>query len=283
MELRPYAPPSMFTVQGARAKRRQLERKGFPMDLSGWRFVTLTINRDEYPDDFMAWMIGKRHLRQFIYTLRKRYNIKRWCWKLEFHEPDEQGRVYPHWHLLLDYHVPIDKDEIHALWGKGRTNIKRVGSQDFEYMFKYAAKSIETIPQWILNRTCVRLFQTSRGFLPPQKTSAGDVEENKDEMASPRHAETGPSRDTQNGWINPETIGERLQRWSRYVVGRSITDEGSVRHTLYQTDFPSWGKLLVAVSRVKIANAIPCSDLNITENRIETSCLNYLPFLPAST
>ncbi len=253
------------------------------MDLSGWRFITLTIDPKEYPDPCIAWLIGKRHLRQFIYALRKRYNIKRWCWKLEFHEPDDEGRVYPHWHLLLDYHVPIDKDEILALWGKGRTNIKRVGNQDFEYMFKYAAKSIETIPHWVLDRTCVRLFQTSRGFLPAQNTSAGDVEENKDEVASPRHGETGPSPDTKNSWLNDETIGERLQRWSRYVVGRSVLDDGSVRHALYETHFPSWGQLLVAVCRVKLTNNVPSSDLDITENRIQTSCLNHLSFLPVSS
>lgn len=282
MELRPYAPPTFWLPQGARAKKRQLERKGFP-DCSGWRFVTLTIDREAYPDPCLAWMICKRHLRQFVYLLRKKYGIRRWCWKMEFHESDEDGRVYPHWHLLLDYKVPIDKDDILKLWGKGRTEIKQVRNQDFQYLFKYCAKSVEEIPDWIANRTCVRLFQTSRGFFPAQD-SADDVAETEGSEASPRLGEedqTDPA--TKNGWINDETIGERLERWSRYVVSRSISPDGSVRHNVYEMQCASWGRLLVSVSLIKLRSGIACSDLQITENCITTTSLCHLSsFLPAS-
>lgn len=280
MELRPYAPPSFFTTHGAFAKKRQLERKGFPQDLRGWRFVTLTLDPKEYPDPFFAWMLGKRHLRQFVYLLKKKYGLRRWCWKLEFHEPDECGRVYPHWHLLFDYKQRIDKDELAALWGKGRTNIKRVDGQTFEYLFKYATKAIDCIPDWILARTTVRLFQTSKGFFPP--LPASDKAKEKEPKASPRQLTDGPGEDTQNNWSRTETIGERLTKWSRQVVSRSISPTGSVQHQLYEMRCDSWGVLLVRLSNVKLANRVSCTDLRISENVIQTTCLHHLSsYLPA--
>lgn len=286
MELRPYAPPSFWTTQGAWAKQRQLERKGFPTDLRNWRFVTLTVDPKEYPDPFMAWALGKRHLRQFVYLLKKKYGIRRWCWKLEFHEPDEDGRIYPHWHLLFDYKQRIDKDELAALWGKGRTQIKRVDGEGFEYLFKYAVKAIDCIPDWILRRTNVRLFQTSKGFFPPapKKISADDVEKQNERIASPRDGEDGPVPETQNYRINTETIGERLERWSRYVVSRSISEEGGVIHRVMEMTCDSWGQLLVQLGRIKIRSRVPCSVLTVRENLIQTSCLSHLSsYLPAFT
>ena len=276
IELRPYAPPSFWTTQGAWAKQCQLKKRGFPDDLYNWRFVTLTVDPKEYPDPFFAWMLGKRHLREFVYRLKKKYGIKRWCWKLEFHEPDECGRVYPHWHLLFDYKSIIDKDELAALWGKGRTQIKRVDNEGFDYLFKYAVKALDCIPDWILNRTNVRLFQTSKGFFPTDSAVL-----KKDAKPSPRQPDDDQVGDTKNYCPNTETIGERLKRWSRYVVSRSISDTGAVHHLIYEMVCDSWGQLLVRLGRVKIANGISCWDLTIKENVIETTCLslisNYLP------
>ena len=281
-ELRPYAPPSFWTTQGAWAKRRQLERKGFPTDLRGWRFVTLTLDPKKYSDPCIGWLLGKRHLRKFVYALRKKYGIMRWCWKMEFHEADEDGRIYPHWHLLFDYKQKIDKDELAKLWGKGRTNIKRVDKEDFEYIFKYATKALENIPQWILDRTNVRLFQTSKGFFPT--LSASGVTEKVEAKPSPRPCDLDRVTETQNSRIIDETIGERLQRWSRYVVSRSLSQDGKVRHFVRQMTCNSWGSLLVSLSRVKIQNAITQMDLEIRENVIKTSCLISMErFLPGST
>jgi hypothetical protein len=282
VELRPYSPPSLWTSHGAYAKRRQLERKGFPTDLRGWRFVTLTLDPKKYPDPCLGWMLGKRHLRQFVYLLRKRYGVKRWCWKLEFHEPDEHtGHVYPHWHLLFDFKAKIDKDEISALWGKGRTNIKRVDNEDFDYLFKYAFKALDSAPDWILDRTCVRLFQTSRGFFPP--TPVGSVDEEKESEPSPRQMGSDQAHETKNSRISDETIGERLKRWSRYTVSRSLSDDGKVRHRVHFMACGSWGQLLVILARIKITTGIPRWRLHVTENLIQTSCLTSLQrYLPAS-
>lgn len=282
IELRPYAPPSLWTTHGAFKKKLQLEKRGFPSDLRNWRFVTLTVDPKLYPDPFFAWMLGKRHLRQFVYLLKKRYNIRRWAWKLEFHEPDECGRVYPHWHVLFDYKARIDKDELAALWGKGRTNIKRVDGEGFEYLFKYAVKAIDCIPHWILERTNVRLFQTSKGFFPPLPASG--VAKQKDETASPRLPDSDHVGDTQNYRPNPETIGERLKRWSRYVVSRSISSEGQVRHRVFEMRADSWGQLLVKLVHVKLRTGVSDAQLHITENHISTSCLQLAQsYLPAFT
>lgn len=283
VELRPYAPPSFWTTQGAWAKRRQLEKRGFPTDLRNWRFITLTLDPQKYPDPCLGWLLGKRHLRVFVYRLKKLYGIRRWCWKLEFHEPDEiTGEVYPHWHLLIDYKAKIDKDEIARLWGKGRTNIKRVDNQDFEYLFKYATKVLDNVPDWILSRTCVRLFQTSRGFLP---IAAGGVTKEKEQREpSPRQRDSDHVTETKNNGINDETIGERLKRWSRYVVSRSLTSDGKVRHRRYQMTLGSWGQLLVCLSHVKIRTGIGRWDLDIRENVIQTTCLQSIQrYLPAFT
>lgn len=285
MEIRPYAPPSFWTTQGAWAKQRQLIQKGFPA-IRNWRVLVLTFNRDEYPDPFIAWQVGKRHMRQFIYELKKVYPFTRWAWKMEFHEEDDEGRTYPHWHVLIEYTQRMDWEVIKELWGKGRTWVQRVDGQSFEYLFKYAVKAIDRIPDWILSRTIVRLFQTSKGFFPKKaKTlSADNVEKQNTETASPRGTGAGPARETQNYDRHFETIGERLQRWSRYVVSRSTSDEGKVIHRVYEMTCDSWGQLLVRLGRIKIRSGIPSSDLHVTENCIQTSCLNLLPsYLPAFT
>jgi hypothetical protein len=284
VELRPYAPPSFWTTQGAFAKQRQLERKGFPRDLRNWRFVTLTVDPARFPDPFFAWMYGKGKLRKFIFRLRKKYKIRRWCWKLEFHEPDDDGRIYPHWHLLLDYKVKIDVEELQAAWGFGRTNIKRVDDEGFEYLFKYAVKVVDQIPDWILRRTNVRLFQTSKGFFGETKTiSANDGAQESENAASPRLSDADQVGETQNNRIDTtRTIGERLQYWSRLVVGRTISDDGRVHHKTYEMRCDSWGLLLVQIANVKLRAGVSDAQLNINEHHIKTSCLYLQKYLSVS-
>lgn len=105
--LRPYQPPSFLTPFGALGKMRQLQRKGFPENLRNWRFLTVTMDRERFRGEEAAYEAGSRRLREMIYILRRKYEIARWWWKLECHEPDSEGRVFAHWHLLLDYKRPI--------------------------------------------------------------------------------------------------------------------------------------------------------------------------------
>ncbi|MDB6166301.1 MAG: hypothetical protein JWQ83_1441, partial [Lacunisphaera sp.] len=168
LTLRPYVVPNFWTALGASAKLRQLERRGFPANIRNWRFVTLTMDRVRYPDPSEAYEVGKRHLRQFLYELKKTYRFTRSCWKLEFHKADTErdDQKWPHWHLLIDYKRPIQYSDIDALWGKGRTEIKGVTDSGFKYLFKYVTKSVADLPEWITSRRSVRLFQMSKGFLP---------------------------------------------------------------------------------------------------------------------
>lgn len=272
MELRPYAAPSFLTPQGAWAKRRQLERKGFPTKLRGWRFVTLTVNRDDFGSGLEAFEAGRRHLRQFIYELRDKYEIERWCWKLEFHAPDEQGEIYPHWHLLIDHKARIDKDDIRERWRLGRTNIKAIAGESLDYIFKYAVKAVDQLPEWLLSMRTVRFFQTSPGFFP-EKSSA-DSERDKRLKPSPRQSPEGPEGETKIG--RSDTIGERIQKWSQLVVSRTINEAGEVRHALYRNFEESWGAFLGALALVKHSCGIPCSDLKIKSNVVTTSCLNSI-------
>lgn len=270
--LRPYVAPTFMTVLGALAKVRQLKKRGFPSNLRNWRFVTVTFDRAAYPDPEKAYELGKRHLRQFVYELRKRYGIRRWCWKMEFHEPDDEGRVYPHFHLLLDYKRPIDVNELYALWGKGRVDIEGITNAEFDYLFKYVTKAVDFLPHWITSRTRVRLFQTSRGFFPTGGT------EDKEKRPSPRHGIGVPDTDTQNNRPPRETIGERLQRWTRCVVSRSLSTRGGRPvyhlHTLLRG---TWADLLVHAAGQKFARSMCEKEITITQYKIETTCLRILP------
>jgi hypothetical protein len=277
IRLSPYVVPHFFTPLGSWYKMVHIERKGFPKNLRNWRFVTLTLDRAEYPDPEQAYEVGKRHLRQFIYLLRKKYAISRWCWKMELHRPDAEGRKWPHWHLLVDYKRPISTNDIRDLWGKGRTEIKAIRDEGFKYLFKYVSKTVSDLPDWITDRKHLRLFQTSKNFFP-----ASGQQKNETEEASPRPSASDLGANTQNEKLRQLSIGERLERWSKLVVSRIISPEGAIRfrvHVLQTT----WGDLRAHICRIKFAENISEKLLQITSHKIETSCLRILPsYLPTS-
>jgi hypothetical protein len=290
ISLYPYCPPSFATGFGAVQAVRRIKSRGFPENLRNWRFITLTIDRGEYPDPKEAYELGKRHLRKFIYALRKNYSIRRWCWKLEMHKPDQRtGEEYPHWHLLLDYKRPIPCEEIEELWGKGRTEIKGVRDDGFDYLFKYVGKGLGALPDWLLAYHRVRFFQTSKGFFP-----AGCVATAEEEMPSPRHGVVLPDTDTQNEDYRevcegvavrevrddyrepPETLGERIKRWGRSVVSRSESEIGT-RYRLHIAIGETWADLLVTAAKHQLAQKLSCEQIDITKNKIQVPCQQYLP------
>ncbi len=125
----------------------------------------------------------------------------------------------------------------------------------------------------------ISCFLSSKGFFPPApvKISAGDGAD-KNEQASPRQGAEGCGSDTQNNALRNQTIGERLERHQRTVVSRIQCDDLTYRHTLYLNPFPTWGALLVSVSRLKLNAKLDQNTLSITaSNRIETICLQHLP------
>jgi len=161
-ELHAYASESWFTSEGARMKLIRLRKAGLP-SFKNWRFVTLTVpNRNGSP--YEAYLRGKDRLRRFLARFRKAIGVSfRWCWKLEFHDDG-----FAHWHLLIEYTKRIPEQvlsEVEAWWSLGRINVRRVKRPDIFYVFKYVAKSIEDVPEWVAHhRGRLRVFQASRGF-----------------------------------------------------------------------------------------------------------------------
>jgi hypothetical protein len=168
-ELHAYSSESWFTESGARIKRRRLERAGLP-DFTNWRFITLTLaGRQVSPLE--AYRHGKARIRRFLARLRLALGRKfLWCWKLEFHHDDDG---YPHWHLLIEYKLPIPEamlSELENWWGLGRVNVRRVKRSDIHYVFKYVAKGADSVPEWVARyRGTLRVFQASKGFYQQRK------------------------------------------------------------------------------------------------------------------
>lgn len=161
-ELHPYYSESWFTPEGARLKYRRLQRAGLP-DFKNWRFITLTMaTHAGHPWD--AYVRGKDRLRRFLARFRRAIGRPfRWCWKLEFHEDG-----FAHWHLLVDYTKRIPREflpNVESWWGLGRVTVQRVRRKEIFYVFKYVAKSIEDVPEWVAHhKGRIRVFQASRGF-----------------------------------------------------------------------------------------------------------------------
>lgn len=142
IHVRSYSRPSWLTSNGANRKARMLERKGIP-SMKNWRFITLTIDRKQWPCPLQAYLHGVEHMRRFLEACRKAKIWKReckWAWKLEFHS-DFQG--YPHWHLVVEHRFKLTHRQlatIGKLWGMGRAKTLRILESKFGYGFKYALK-----------------------------------------------------------------------------------------------------------------------------------------------
>lgn len=198
-ELRPYCSESWFTAEGARKKKRRLEKAGLP-NFKNWRFITLTVaDREIGPRE--AYELGKDRLRRFNTKFRKAIGRKfAWCWKLETHEDG-----YAHWHLLLEYKKRIPQEmlgEVEKWWGLGRVNIRRVNGRDINYVFKYVAKGIEEIPDWIAHyRGRIRVFQTSPGFYTNRTQRVA-------KHAEPKSCLVRVDLITRQGWDGRKAIAE---------------------------------------------------------------------------
>lgn len=162
-ELHAYYSETWFTAEGARLKLRRLQAAGLP-DFRNWRFITLTMaNHSGCP--FAAYEKGKDRMRRFLARFRKAIGRPfKWCWKLEFHEDG-----FAHWHLLLEYTKripqPFLERDVQDWWGLGRVNVRRVKRRDIFYVFKYVAKGLDEVPEWVAShKGRLRVFQACRGF-----------------------------------------------------------------------------------------------------------------------
>ncbi|WFB34956.1 hypothetical protein P3T73_12385 [Kiritimatiellota bacterium B12222] len=241
-------PPNWITEQGVWKKRKDLEPR-FPK-LGNARFITLTMDPNRYPDPEQAYEIGKRHMRQFLYTLAQELNGGeriRYCWKLEIHK-----NGFPHWHLILLYRKKIDITVVREAWGKGRIDVQQIqGGQDFSYLFKYATKCQNDLPIWILERKQIRFFQSSPGFLLPDP-NAKPKSENQD--AEPQ----APTRKRRES-----TLGERLNRWGRTYKFR--TEHQMVVFVAHDRSF--YADLLLASAQHFVS--VPDSSVRVHPIKIE--------------
>jgi hypothetical protein len=164
---RAYAAPNWLTASGVLRKRKLIEAKGLP-SFNKWRFITLTIDRQKFPEGpLSAFVAGRDNMRRFMTRARtaELWDIShKWCWKLEFQEDG-----WPHWHLLVGRTTKMTEhelQEVERLWGLGITNTEMVQDDDFRYSFKYAFKPVHQVeedgledfdgsapvaPQWFLD------------------------------------------------------------------------------------------------------------------------------------
>ncbi len=142
VHVREYNPPTWLTKAGVAKKRKAIERKGLP-SFRGWRFITLTLDRELFEWCPLAgYLEAKDRMRRFLHACRKAglwAEDAKWAWKMEFHSDG-----WPHWHLLVGRTRKFSGTEMATLgrlWGLGRTNCERVRVDDFLYSFKYAFKT----------------------------------------------------------------------------------------------------------------------------------------------
>ncbi len=197
-----------FTDYGAHLKVKDIRKKGLPTFRDA-RFITLTTDPDRYPDPQRAYELGKRHLPQFVYLLSQFLGKKiPYCWKLEFHK-----NGFAHWHIVLIHREFIPFEIINKCWAKGRTDIKRVRNNDWEYLFKYVGKAVD-LPDWVLDYEQIRFFQASRGFYTNVQPCASGRSSGEHKKGNEREK---------------LTLGQKIEKWGRTVVIRRPGDRCRMR------------------------------------------------------
>lgn len=198
-ELRPFIPPSWFHEKGIHKVLKKLEPR-LP-DVSGKLFLTFTTDPKLFKDAESAFECSRDKLRKLFYRLRKgvewegkRYRIDApYCVKVEFHE-----NGWAHYHVIFLTRRFLPGPLLNHLWDYGRTNVARISQDEFRYLLKYVTKAA-SLPDWVLNRGRLRVFQSSRGFLKPIETKPKPTEQVK-LVDVPKRKQTS-------------TLGERLEKW----------------------------------------------------------------------
>lgn len=248
--------------------------------------VTLTIDRNDYPDAEKAYELGKLYVSDFRTAFKAMYPHENHFTKLELHEPDkEDGQVYPHWHLLVDWKRQVDFVALSKMWRMGRVNVQRVEDEGFDYVFKYVAKSVDDLPEWLKKRQVVRAWSASKGFflnrLPAAKA------ESESEARAPRladscenYVEVAPgvfARDVPAERNESPTLGERVEKWRRTVQITQEQPDGSMRGYLRVMSCSSWNQFLAHVAQEKLTYFLGSSQLTIKEREIKCLKLSNLP------
>lgn len=193
-------------------------------DVTGSLFLTFTTNQTFFAGPESAYDYSRKRLRKLFYALRqgvewegKTYRMDApYCVKVEFHK---NGWAHYHVIFLTKRHLPGAL--LNHLWGLGRTNVKRITNKDFHYLLKYVCKGGE-IPDWVLKRTRIRIFQTSKGFYAiPRDKPKPETEDGEDEAP-----ETDGKAKTEL------TIGERIEQWKFRATFIVNSNEKTYYHML---------------------------------------------------
>jgi len=143
-------------------------------NVSGKLFLTLTLDPKNYTNEETAFEDSRQWMRKVFYQLRHGVEYKGriyvidapYCVKVEFHE---SGWV--HYHVIFLTHRFLPKELLAELWDRGWVTVQRITNEDFHYLLKYVTKP-DDLPQWVLKRKRLRVFQTTKGFLKPLPVQA---------------------------------------------------------------------------------------------------------------
>ena len=215
--LREYIPASWFHAKGIYKVLARLTPR-LP-DVGGNLFLTFTINPVLYESPSVAFEHARDRLRRIFYRLRrgvqwegKNYLIDApYAIKVEFHL-----NGWAHFHVVFLTRRFLPGALLNHLWGLGRTNVRRISNEKFRYLLKYVTKG-GGLPEWVLARPRLRIFQASRGFYT-QKTE--------------RKARIGPHKIEQLR-RQQSTLGERRERWLKTGL---VEEDG--RFTAYYLKAP---------------------------------------------
>jgi hypothetical protein len=187
-------------------------------DVGGKLFITLTLDPKNYANEEAAFEDSRDWMRKVFYQLRqgaehegKIYVIDApYCVKVEFHETG-----WVHYHVIFLTRRFLPKELLAELWGLGWVKVQRITNGDFHYLLKYVTKP-DDLPEWVLKRKRLRVFQTTKGFLKPLPVQPKTV--------SLKESRTRASY----------TMDERFWRWACMAV---LRQNGKARTVKFQMPY----------------------------------------------
>jgi hypothetical protein len=187
-------------------------------DVSGKLFLTFTLDPQNYASEETAFEDSRQWLRKIFFQLRhgvehegKTYVIDApYCIKVEFHQ---SGWV--HYHAIFLTRRFLPKELLSELWGLGWVKVQRITSKNFHYLLKYVTKP-DDLPEWVMKRKRLRVFQTTKGFLKPLPPEPKIIS-----LKEPRKRKS-------------YTMDERFWRWACMGV---LRQNGKARTIKFQVPF----------------------------------------------
>ena len=213
--LGPYYPTSWFHPIGIRKVLNRIKHR-LP-NVENCLFITLTINPHFFEDESSGFKRSRDRIRRIFNRLKTgvKWNDKiiqinaAYATKVEFHE-----NGWPHFHIIFLSKRYLPRELIDHLWGYGWTKVDRIKQESFESLLKYVTKH-PSLPEWVLERKRLRIFQTSHGFLLP--------DEKKKKPTSAKESKKESTR------RESHTIGERIEKWESKAT---LTSEAGMVQTI---------------------------------------------------